>query len=151
MKKTSDYSQEVQDRRIDCPYCKGKLRLKDFKLPNWQKAYPTFVCETKGCDSRVGIHKSDGRPLGTPANDKLRKLRKNAHTLLDSLWKWHELSGKMRHKIRQSAYQWLSQQMSMKIEDCHIGEFREEDCHKAIRALLRERKKRREDARMQRF
>lgn len=54
------------------------------------------------CDARVGAH-PDGKPMGTPANDELRRWRRAAHAVFDRLWK-----GDGAEMSRAEAYAWIA-------------------------------------------
>jgi len=76
------------------------------------------------CDTYVGCHKS-GKPLGTPANTILRKLRNQCHEKFDKTWR-----GKRRS--RNEAYKILSEMMNLPIEKTHIAMFDEDKCKKLL-------------------
>lgn len=110
-----------------CPYCNERAEFissKDFYGTDYKTNL--YVCEP--CDARVGTHKGSKTPLGTMANEKLRKLRKRCHLAFDPKWK----SGKM---TRTNAYRWLQQEMNLTPEEAHIGMFDEERCLKLLEIL----------------
>ena len=84
------------------------------------KSYMCYFC--KPCGTYVGCHNNTRRPLGTMADAYTMKLRRNAHTLFDKLWK----SGKVS---RRDCYKWLSEKMG---KETHIGESNAEQCKKII-------------------
>jgi hypothetical protein len=119
---------------VICPYCSEKARL-----VFGSELYPThqrlalkqfWVCEP--CDARVGLH-ADGRPLGTMANARLRRMRRRVHDLLDPLWLQHADKGKARRR----AYSRLAHALGIPVEDCHVGEFRDGRCARALEILER--------------
>jgi len=73
---------------MKCPYC-GKEAVwcenKAIYGRNYGKSYMCYLC--KSCDAYVGCHQNTKKPLGTMANNELRKWRKQAHALIDPLWK----------------------------------------------------------------
>jgi hypothetical protein len=88
-----------------------------------------YLCEP--CKAYCGCHPSTNKPLGTLANEKLRKLRSMAHAAFDPKWQ----DGDMR---RRDAYEWLSDKMQIMYEDCHIGMFNEKQCWDVIEICNRE-------------
>ncbi len=113
-----------------CPYCKNKT-----KRVTGTQIYPHrydlkdlifYSCEP--CDAFIGTHKNSGKPLGIPANAKLRKLRTKTHTLFDPLWK-------QNHMTRNEVYSKLALRMRLAKNKCHIGQFTEAQCNQAIRLL----------------
>ena len=112
---------------VTCPYCK-----EDTELTTGKTVYPHrpdlwylrfYVCEP--CDARVGCHGNTTKPLGTPANAELRKIRMQAHDAFDPVWKSGTTS-------RSAAYGWLAEALGIKINDCHIGQFNTEACQQVI-------------------
>lgn len=111
---------------VICDYCGNKAAL-----VTGRKIYPHrpdlnrlqfWHCEP--CKAWVGCHKnSDAQPLGRLANAELRLAKSAAHRDFDPLWK----SGNM---TRKQAYQWLSNQLGIPKENCHIGMFDVETCHR---------------------
>lgn len=84
-----------------------------------------FLC--RSCRAFVGVHTETLTPLGTLANDELRKWRNKAHNEFDKLWK-----SPTRVMTRHNAYKWLSKQMNIPKEDCHIALFEIEECKQVI-------------------
>ena len=82
-----------------------------------------FLC--RNCGAYVGVHTETLTPLGTLANNELRKARNKAHAQFDKLWK----SKKMK---RNEAYSWLANKMNLKKEDTHIALFEIEQCEKVV-------------------
>lgn len=92
-----------------------------------------WICES--CEAWCGIHKntSANAPLGLPANENLRKLRQQTHYEFDQLWKRKmERDGCSSRQARNSGYKWLSEQMGICVEECHIALFNEDQCKEAI-------------------
>ena len=111
-----------------CPYCNKKCILVDSKLVYGKSYGLIYYC---GCGAFVGVHKGTYKPLGTPANSKLRQLRSKCHSMFDPLWKDGEMT-------RRDAYNWLKVKMGMNSYECHIGKFDEEQCNQLI-DIMRER------------
>ena len=84
-----------------------------------------YLC--RNCRAFVGVHTGTIIPLGTLANDELRKARNQAHTEFDKLWR-----GNTRILTRFNAYKWLAEEMDLKQEDTHIALFEIEQCKKVV-------------------
>lgn len=106
---------------IICPYCDNPAELKDSSVIYGKSYGLVYICFS--CNAYVGTHRNTDRPLGTLANQELRKLRKECHNLFDRLW----LTKKM---TRHEAYKWLAKQLGLDVEQCHIGMFDVEQCKK---------------------
>lgn len=93
------------------------------------------------CRCTHGAH-PDGRPMGTPAAKLVREARKAAHESFDALWQeaWRMYPAEpgrpnpstLVFVARNRAYAWLSEQLGMSKEDCHIANFDEEQCAKVV-------------------
>ena len=120
--------------QMKCPYC-GK----DVHLVTGEEIYPHrndlhmknfWLC--KPCNAYTGTHDKNLKrgfngtePLGTLANAKLRKLRKDTHAVFDLIWQ-------EKYFTRSNAYEWLAKQMNIHSNKCHIAMFDEAQCNKAI-------------------
>lgn len=51
------------------------------------------------CGAYVGCHKGTKEPMGTAANEQLRRIRSTIHKLVDPLWLSAENKGKARSKV----------------------------------------------------
>lgn len=123
-----------------CPYCEVPAVLVDGK-----KIYPHrpdlaarkfWLCGP--CDAYVGCHvrgawswrdgvrvTSDGTlPLGRLADAELRAAKSAVHAELDKLWPGGGMT-------RGRAYALLAKAMGMNKDQCHVGLFDLEQCHKA--------------------
>jgi ssDNA-binding Zn-finger/Zn-ribbon topoisomerase 1 len=110
-----------------CPYCGKQAVLRDGTAVYARSYGRLWVCQDyPKCDSYVGCHKGTKQPLGRMANKELRMLKMRVHKAFDSLWK----SGVMS---RSDAYRWLSDQLMIPPQSCHIGMFDEQTCRDAIR------------------
>jgi len=91
---------------------------------DWPYAY---LCS--GCRAYVGLHPDTDIPLGTLANDQLRKDRNASKAV------FHRLK-EDRGFSRTLAYQWLAGQMGISVDECHFGWFEHEQCAQASRVCL---------------
>ena len=80
------------------------------------------------CNSTIGCHKDTDKPMGTLANDKLKKARIVAHKEFDDLFKNGYMS-------RKKAYEWLSDKLNISKDNCHIGMFNIEECNLVVSAV----------------
>ena len=114
---------------IDCPYCGGKATFRDTRLIYGRSYGMGYICENyPKCDAYVGAHRKDDKPLGTPANAKLRKWRNKAHATFDPLWSAHK--GLRVFSSRQKAYKNLAAYLKIPESKCHIAMFDATQCHK---------------------
>lgn len=96
----------------------------------YQKDYgPVWVCAD--CDALVGCHPGTQRPMGTPANAEVRRLRSIVHKLFDVLWKVKRKRTGDRGS-RGKAYAWFAAELGLAKEWCHISMFDAEICERAI-------------------
>jgi hypothetical protein len=93
-----------------------------------------WLCEP--CDADVGCHKNSPThaPLGTPATLHLRRLRQRVHKDLDAIWRDGLVLGCDR-AARSKTYAWLAVQLGLPKERCHVAEFDEDMCERAINVL----------------
>lgn len=87
-----------------------------------------YLCRT--CKAFVGVHTGTEIPLGTLANDELRKARKKAHNEFDKLWK-----RPTRIMTRYMAYGWLADKMGLEQKYTHIALFEIEQCKKVVKLV----------------
>ncbi|WP_218065758.1 zinc-finger-containing protein [Escherichia coli] len=109
-----------------CDYCGNKAALVTGRkiYPHRPDLYSLQFWHCEPCKAWVGCHKnSDAHPLGRLANAELRLAKSAAHREFDPLWK----SGGM---TRKQAYQWLSKQLGIPVENCHIGMFDVATCQR---------------------
>lgn len=110
-----------------CRYCGSDVVLTS-NSEIYGKEYGNGKCYLcRNCKAFVGIHTGTTIPLGTLANNDLRKARNNAHKEFDKLWKQPT-----RIMSRYAAYKWLSNKMNLRIEETHIAWFEIEQCEKVI-------------------
>lgn len=77
------------------------------------------------CNAVVGCHEGTETPLGRLANPELRKAKMEAHAFFDPIWKG-------KSKKRGSAYAWLSDQLGIAKNECHIGMFDVAMCNRVV-------------------
>jgi len=113
-----------------CPYCGRAARLVGGAViyPNIPDLHYKKFWQCRPCDAHVGCHPDSTRPLGSPANKPLRQARREAHRCFDKLWK----SGS---RPRREAYARLAAALGLAAEDCHIGQFDEATCRRAVAAV----------------
>lgn len=87
---------------------------------NYGKSYMAYYC--KEHDTYVGCHNNTRQPLGTMADDELRKLRMAVHAKIDPLWR----SGQYKRK---HIYKWLSKKLGYQY---HTGESTKETCREVL-------------------
>lgn len=119
-----------------CPYC-----FQPSTYINSESIYGTnygMVYSCTPCQAWVGVHGGTDKALGRLANAQLRELKMQAHRWFDPIAKQGLINNINPSFIagvspRAKAYQWLSQQMNIQMEFCHIGMFNEEECLEVIR------------------
>lgn len=119
-----------------CPYCEGKTDYVDSSIVYNGKSFGMiYLC--KPCRAWVGVHEGTDNALGRLANNELREYKKRAHAAFDPIWKtksinniWKEYLPKTSN--REKAYIWLSKQLGIKRENCHIGFFNVNICKRVI-------------------
>lgn len=131
-----------------CPACTRAARLSSGSEIYPHRAdlagVPVWICD--GCGARVGCHPGTTKPLGTPANEQLRKARILLHErMIDPLWRegadafYQEGDSAAKRRLRQVArarvYAFLAHRLGIKRKDCHTGLFDLDTCRRAWRAL----------------
>ena len=116
--------------KINCPYCGAPATCRPastvYGQATRQKGSYLYLCANwPACDSYVGAHKKDRRPMGTLANKKLRHKRIQAHQALERLQR-------NRHMEKWGVYLWLQGKLQLDSERTHIGLFSEEMCDQVI-------------------
>lgn len=117
-----------ETKEMKCPYCGNLVQLRKGSemFGSNARIKKVYVCSHyPACDAYVSADET-GKPMGTLANRKLRKLRVQAHKSFDRLWH----SGYM---TREWAYKWLSVRLEIQEKQCHIGQFGEERCEQTIK------------------
>ena len=111
----------------ECRYC-GNPVVYTSNAEIYGREYGNGKCYLcRKCRAFVGVHTDTNIPLGTLANDKLRKARNRAHNYFDKLWK-----EPTRIMKRNDAYSWLSKQLGIKKQETHIAWFEIEQCDKTV-------------------
>lgn len=106
-----------------CPYCKTAAELVS-SYEVYGRDYGN-IWRCKICGAMVGCHRGTSTPLGTLANDVLRRWRVLAHRHIDWIWR----SGKMSRK---AVYARLARELGVHPSDCHIGLFDESTCKQIV-------------------
>jgi len=112
---------------IKCPECGASMILRSTKKFTNKDGSPRkfYGCSTfPKCRGTHGAHQ-DGKPLGIPGDLKTKQARMAAHDSFNRLWQ----NG---HMERGYAYEWLSIQMKLSSDHCHISQFNEEQCQHVI-------------------
>lgn len=110
-----------------CPYCGAKAKMVKGNViyPHRRDLYEKLFYLCKPCDAYVGCHPGTINPLGRLANAELRKAKNGAHAVFDPKWR----EGGMK---RQHAYKWLSEQLGISREECHIGMMDVDLCRRVV-------------------
>lgn len=118
-----------------CPYCGKPTEYVDSSIIYGRSYGMIYLC--RDCRAYVGVHKGTDRALGRLANAELREAKKEAHyyfdqiaktSLINRIWKKHIPNTSNRNK----AYLWLSNQLGIPHEICHIGMFDVENCKRVV-------------------
>jgi len=118
-----------------CPYCNRKTEFVDSSEIYGNSYGMIYLC--RNCDAYVGVHEGTNKSLGSIANEELRDARKSAHFYFDKIAKTSQIN-KIWHRYfpntsnREKAYIWLSKELGIKREYCHIGMFNVNMCNKTI-------------------
>lgn len=134
-----DSIQKIREGKL-CPYCHQSSRHIDSKEIYGKSYGMVYACLR--CDAYIGTHKSNPQlALGRLANHRLREAKKQAHFWFDRIARtdlihkvWPEIMSDMTG--RSKAYLWLSKQLGIELEFCHIGMFDEVGC-KAVEEVSR--------------
>lgn len=118
-----------------CPYCNGKTEFVDSSVIYGKSYGMIYLC--KPCNAYCGVHQGTDKSLGRLANKELREAKKEAHFYFDQIARtglinkiWKEFIPEISN--RNKAYLWLSNQIGIEKENCHIGMFDVEQCKKVI-------------------
>lgn len=118
-----------------CPYCNFKTEYVDSEVIYGKSYGMIYLCMP--CDAYVGVHKGTDNALGRLANAELRHWKKEAHAYFDPIAKT-DLINKIWDKYfpytsnRSKAYAWLSEQIGIERDLCHIGMFDVEQCKMVV-------------------
>jgi len=141
MKKASyKHKSKKHKKQVICPYCGAQALLRDgsflFEDPFVKHLYVCVRYPT--CDAYVAAHHSSMKPMGSLANESLRRKRMLAHHYFDQLWRCNPPVF-----TRKQAYGWLGDRLGGHIRHLHIGYMGEGMCDLVIleaKRVLRLRK-----------
>ena len=110
-----------------CPYCGNPAaKVTGAELySHWPELAKKLFWACMPCKAWVGCHPGGDLPLGRLANAELRRAKMDAHAAFDPFWKTGILT-------RSEAYKWLSKELGIDREQCHIGWFDVEMCRKVV-------------------
>jgi hypothetical protein len=126
---------------LECPQCHRRAPLVDSTVAYKGSDYGRLVYYCEDCDTSVGCHAGTTKPLGTMANAELRRLRVAVHNLFDPICKMVYESRRLKDpkcsksKVRKDCYARLAERMGIPAEMCHIGNFGDDQCRRAIEIL----------------
>lgn len=114
-----------------CPYCKKRSsRCFGSELyPKIKKLKDRIFYYCSDCDASVGSYR-DGTPYGKLANKELRQWRMKAHQAFDAKWRGQG-GGRVS---RSECYTWLSVELGIRRNKCHIGMFDVDTCKRVLKA-----------------
>lgn len=120
---------------MKCQYCGKEAQYVDSEIIYGRSYGMIYLCSD--CDAYVGVHKGTDTPLGILANKELREAKKEAHYYFDQIAKTNLINKIYKEYIpkisnRNKAYLWLSKQMNIERDLCHIGMFGVEECKQVI-------------------
>lgn len=117
----------------ECRLCGGKVEIVRHEVIYHGRTYGEWpwVYRCEDCEARVGLHPFTALPLGTLADETLRKIRNECKAPFERLWRTGEIG-------RTEAYQWLAKKLGKSIAECHFGLFEADDCRQA-RQICQER------------
>lgn len=117
-----------------CPYCFKPTEFIDSKKIYGKSYGMVYYCRPD--HAWVGVHKGTAKALGRLANSDLREAKKDAHYWFDGIARTGLINSvwpkRIRKKPREKAYIWLSIQMKLERDECHIGMFDEEQCAQVV-------------------
>lgn len=114
---------------VTCPYCNAPAEKVTGSVvyPHRPDLSRLVFWRCLPCGARVGTHIDSGKPLGTLAKEELRNLRREAHGVLDPMWRRND--GGML--FRGYVYLWLKKRLGTKSIP-HIGSMDEAQCAEVI-------------------
>lgn len=80
------------------------------------------------CGAYVGVHKETNIPLGKPADEETRTLRRKCHEVFDKRWETQQ--------ERSAAYDRLAKKLNISKAEAHFGMFDKEMCEKALELMI---------------
>lgn len=105
-----------------CPICNGEMVLRHNLYRAW------YGClRWPHCRGSHSAH-ADGRPMGFPADEETKKLRREGHEAFEAC--------RIRCNLTKTKmYRILARLMELPRKRCHFGMFNAEQCEQAIRLL----------------
>lgn len=119
----------------ECPYCQGDVDISHHRYIYNGRSFGkwpwVYACDDfEDCGAYVGMHPFTDIPLGTLADAKTRKARKECKASFNDYLA-------VTNKTRSEAYSTLAAEMEIDEHNCHFGWFTAEQCEKAHEACLR--------------
>lgn len=94
------------------------------------------------CGAYVGTHDGTWKPLGYPAKAATHAARRAAHAAFDPLWRAKMAKEGCTQKVARGAgYWWLSEQLGIPVQDCHIAMFDAATARRVVEVVANARKK----------
>ncbi len=118
--------------KVTCDYCQRNAVLVSGNViyPYRPDLFHKWFYRCEPCGAYVGCHPGSAQALGRLANAELRAAKMAAHAAFDPLWRNGGMS-------RSSAYAWLSRELGVAPQNCHIGMFDVDAC-RAVVAVCQE-------------
>lgn len=124
--------------KVVCPYCNNTAVFISSAVVYMGIDFGMiYLC--RPCSAYVGVHRGTDKPLGTLANAELRSWRKRAHEAFDPLWKRKLMIRRAQRGpeyrqfwARNAGYHWLSSELGIPRDQCHIGLMNVEMCKRVI-------------------
>lgn len=118
------------EQAINCPDCGSEMTLKESRKYKDQDGNPTmfYGCSTYPTCKSTHRAKSDGTPIGIPADQHTKALRVEVHKLCERIWGTWEASTK---EERKDMFNWLHTNAPKN----KVSEMDADDCEKTIELL----------------
>ena len=105
-----------------CRYCQGRVDLvSNAKIYGREYGSWPYVYLCSCCGASVGLHPDTDLPLGTLADESLRRARNDSKGAFIATYRAKRLD-------RNQAYDWLSQKTGIPRVECHFGMFDTQQC-----------------------
>jgi len=113
-----------------CDYCGKPAWLANGYTVKARCAGVVWACFE--CNAWIEVHADSPKlePMGRLANAELRAAKHEAHEAFDDIWKFGIMT-------RDQAYVWLSEEMGLPLEACHMAWFDVDDCRRVV-AIMRD-------------